>query len=302
MNQEFTIQWYPGHMAKARRLLVSQMKQVDFVIEVADARAPATTRNPDIDDLIAERPRLLLLSKEDMAEPEALSLWVERFQAQGLDVVTASLLDQASINHANARIHRWIDQTKGSTRSPTGRLHNVPGLRLPQASSRRAVRRGLIVGIPNTGKSTLIRSMGGQGVRVGAKAGVTRSLQWINARADVQLLDSPGILWPRAESGRAALILAWLGSVGDGAYDHVDAALGLGAWLLCDRPSILSERYGLDVDGLESPTQILEGIAQERGLLARGGEPDVAQAAQALIWDLRRGRLGRITFDDPREM
>lgn len=295
MEQEFTVQWYPGHMAKARRLLATQIKQVDFVIEVADARAPATTRNPEIDELIQERPRLLILSKEDLADPEALSRWKERLRAGGLDVVTASFVDQGSVNRAKAYILRWIERTRMPARSGARGLPNVPGLRLPRSS---AVRRGLVAGIPNTGKSTLIRAMGGKGVAVGAKAGVTRGLQWINAGPGIQLLDSPGLLWPRAETGNTALKLAWLGSVGDGAYDPVEAALGLVRWLLSDRPWVLRERYGLS-PGDGEPAAVLEAVARERGSLFRGGEPDVAQAAQALLWDLRKGRLGRVTFDDP---
>lgn len=308
MNQEFTIQWYPGHMAKARRQLVSQIRQVDFVIEVADARAPATSRNPDIDELIQGRPRLLLLSKEDLAEPEALSHWRRRWEAEGLEVIAASFVQQASVNRAKTRILRWLDGVKDPGRASPAGLEHVPGLRLPRSSTRAPVRRGLVVGLPNTGKSTFIRAMGGRGVAVGAVAGVTRSLQWVNAGAGVQLLDSPGLLWPRAESGEAALVLAWLGLVGDAAYDPVEAGLGLAAWLISQRPDVLRERYDLQgwqpLAGPESETKdmaarILEAVAKERGLLWRGGEPDLKQAAQALLWDLRRGRLGKVTFDDP---
>ncbi|HLS90947.1 MAG TPA: ribosome biogenesis GTPase YlqF [Limnochordia bacterium] len=297
MTHEFRIHWYPGHMAKAKRLLASKMAEVDFVIEVADARAPVSTRNPDLDELIASRPRLLVLTKEDLAEPEALSFWVEEYRRQGLEVVTASLLDAKSASAARARLRSWIHalRLKRGRRMP---LQSIPGLRLPRVAQG-AVQRGLVVGIPNTGKSTLIRSLGGRHVAVGAKAGVTRGLQWVKVSRDVQLMDSPGILWPRLESGATALKLAWLGCVGDGAYDREEAALGLIRWLEARSPERLCERYQLRQEILGSPRRILEEIAFQRGLLMAGGKADLAQAADALLWDLRRGRLGRLAFDPP---
>lgn len=299
MTLEFQIQWYPGHMAKAKRQLASQIAQVDFVVEVADARAPLTTRNPDIDEMISRRPRLLFLSKEDLAEPEALSFWIEEYRRQGLEVVAASLLDAKSASRVRARLRSWIGRVR-RRRTDGFPLEPIRGLKMPRVAQGN-VRRGLVVGIPNTGKSTLIRSLGGRKVAVGAKAGVTRGLQWINVSQDVQMLDSPGILWPRPESGATALKLAWLGCVGDGAYDREDAALGLIEWLQARWPERLRERYRLQQEIPGSPGRILEEIALKRGLLGGGGVPDLEQAADALLWDLRRGRLGTFTFDEPVE-
>ena len=213
------------------------MGQVDFVIEVADARAPVTTRNPDIDELIAERPRLLLLSQEDLAEPEALSVWVDRLKGQGLQVVTASLADQTGLNKAKARIRGWIGRVKRGS-GPIAEGFEDPGLRLPSRhpECRAAGNRRRHPQHRQVHPHTL---NGRPRVMVGAKPGVTRNLQWINAGRDVQLLDSPGLLWPRLESGSSALKLAWLGSVGEGAYDHLEAAAALSDGFSTTAPSLV---------------------------------------------------------------
>ena len=295
---DFQIQWYPGHMAKARRELLQQVKQVDFVVEVADARAPESTRNPEIDQLIKGRPRLLLLTKADLAEPGVLASWVQAFRRRGVETVAASLLDGRDAAALRGLLRSWVERESTSKRLKRAAFAEIPGVRMPRSTQKTLVR-GLVVGIPNTGKSTLIRAIGGKGVRVGAKAGVTRGLQWVNAGEGVQLLDTPGLLWPRLETGLTALKLAWLGCVGDAAFDHEEAALRLVEWFLERDPGVLAQRYELVPASFSSPRDALSAIAKSRGLLLSGGEPDLLQAAEALLWDLRRGRLGLLGLDGP---
>lgn len=297
MGPAFRIQWYPGHMAKARRELERQIKLVDFVVEVADARAPVSTRNPEIAGLVRGRPRLLLLAKADLAEPGSLSRWVHALEARGVETLAVTLTGETRSTAILSRLRSWIDRNRSSMRRGALPLRGIDGVRLPKGAGTRPIR-GLVVGIPNTGKSTLIRSLGGRGVRVGARAGMTRGLQWVNIGGDVQLLDSPGLLWPRLETGMTALKLAWLGCVGQGGFDRVEAALGLIEWFAARDPEPLAQRYRLEPATLESPHEALGEIARGRGHLGHGGEPDLLTAAETLLVDLREGRLGPLGLDE----
>jgi len=296
---DFQVQWYPGHMAKARRELVQRIKQADFVIEVADARAPATTRNPELEALIQGRPRLLLLAKADLAEPGTLSSWVKAFRGRGVETLAASLTSGREAAAIRNRLQAWVEREFSRRQGPAD-LARLAGVRLPKSAREKHVR-GLVVGIPNTGKSTLIRVLGGKGVQVGAIAGVTRALLWVNVAGGVKLLDTPGILWPRLEKGMTALKLAWLGCVGDGAFDPEQAALKLIQWFAVRDPEAMARRYRLAPGMLEDPPAVLAHIARQRGHLESGGSPDLPQGAESLLWDFRRGRLGRLALDDPVE-
>ena|GEM_PF-1722057 len=290
----FRLQWYPGHMEKARRALPGILKHVQFVVEVADARAPASTRNPDLIALASRRPRLLVLAKADLADPGATAKWLERLAAEGERAVAVSLLD-SKVRRTIADAVTEMVGVKNAGRLPTPVL--VPGLVLPRSAARTA--RGLVVGIPNTGKSTLIRLFGGRAEKAD-RPGVTRGVQEFSLGGGLTLLDSPGLLWPRAAAGPSALRLVWLGCVGHAAYDALEAGRHLAEYLSRAHPDRIAARYNLSAGDLADPGEVLRRVAARRGFVA-GGEPDLAKAAQALMADLQSGRLGPITLERPGE-
>lgn len=258
------IEWYPGHMAAARRRLKEIARQVDLVLEVADARAPNATRNPSLPELMPGKMCRLVLSRADLADAEITADWLRTLggEAWALDLRAAS----------ERQLRRLV---RGVARG----------------------RRVAVLGVPNVGKSTLINRLAGRrGAPVGKKAGVTRGVQWLRTRAGVELLDSPGLLWPDlGKSARTGLILAWLGCIGGRAFDAERAAVELARFLKAEAPGVYDERIGMDADGL----QVLERIGRRAGLLQAGGRVDLQKAAERLLNDFRAGRWGRISLESP---
>lgn len=262
-----TIQWYPGHMTRAKRMIREELKLVDGLLEVADARVPVSSRNPDLAELTA-KPRLIVLTKADLADPQATEGWKEYWQAQGESVVAANLLRGQGLKE----IRQWVGKTFPQLR------------RLPRL---------LVAGIPNVGKSTLINGLTGRrGAAVGARPGVTRGKQWLSAPG-MQLLDSPGLLWPKFEDQEAAKRLVLVASIRDEVVDPVEIVWWFLEYLQAEYPQALEERYG-SFDQGSSP---LEEIGRRRGCLLRGGIVDLHQAAAVVLKDFRTGKLGAITLD-----
>lgn len=289
----FKVHWYPGHMEKAKRALGGIIKNADFVIEVADARAPASTRNPDLAQFAQHRPRLLVLAKADLADPGATGLWSKRLASEGERVLALSLLDAGAPRVILDRVKRLAS---ASSRDPARHLRSIPGLALPKVGRTRV--RGLVVGVPNTGKSTVIRALGGKAIKAD-RPGVTRGVQEFSVTGDITLYDSPGMMWPRALEGPAALRLAWLGCVGPAAYDAYEAGRELVRSLAREFPGRLAERFGfLFEENGADPDAILREIADRRGLL-RGADPDLERAATVVLLEFRKGLLGPITLELP---
>lgn len=289
------IQWYPGHMTKARRAMKEDMKLIDLIIELVDARVPVSSRNPDIDELGRQKARLVLLNKADLAGEGANDAWVRWFRGQGVQAVKLDSRSRAGLKQIQAAVQEACrekierDKKRGILNRPV---------------------RAMVVGIPNVGKSTFINSYAGKAcARTGNKPGVTKGNQWIRLNKSLELLDTPGILWPRFESQEVGLHLALIGSINDQILDRQQ----LGAELICllaERyPLALAQRYGdigagghlVQVDGLEEVAGILEKIARARGCLMKGGQCDLKKAADLLLDDFRSGRLGRITLEFPEE-
>lgn len=287
------IQWYPGHMTKARRAMKEDMKLIDLIIELVDARVPVSSRNPDIDELGRQKARLVLLNKADLAGEGANDAWVRWFRGQGVQAVKLDSRSRAGLKQIQAAVQEACrekierDKKRGILNRPV---------------------RAMVVGIPNVGKSTFINSYAGKAcARTGNKPGVTKGNQWIRLNKSLELLDTPGILWPRFESQEVGLHLALIGSINDQILDRQQ----LGAELICllaERyPLALAQRYGdigagghlVQVDGLEEVAGILEKIARARGCLMKGGQCDLKKAADLLLDDFRSGRLGRITLEFP---
>ena len=278
------IQWYPGHMTKAKRAMKEDVKLVDLVIELVDARAPLASRNPDIDSLAAGKGRVILLNKADLASEKANAAWITYFESQGFQVMKIDARAKATLKQLNALIQEACkekierDRRRGILNRPV---------------------RAMVVGIPNVGKSTFINSFAGKAAaKTGNKPGVTKGNQWIRLNKQVELLDTPGILWPRFEDQRVGLLLAFLGSINDEILEKDELASELADYLRNITPGLLKERYGIEEDG-KKPYELLDEIAAARACLTKGGVNDLTKAARLLLDEFRGGKLGRITLEMP---
>ena len=278
------IQWYPGHMTKAKRAMKEDMKLIDLVIELVDARVPLSSRNPDIDDLGAGKARMVLLNKSDLADEGQNARWVAWFEDKGIHVVKIDARNKGTLKQVQSVIQEACkekierDRRRGILNRPI---------------------RTMVVGIPNVGKSTFINSFAGKAcAKTGNKPGVTKGNQWIRLNKTLELLDTPGILWPRFEDQQVGLKLALIGSINDQILNKDELAWELIRFLKKRYPQVLSERFGLETEGKEAAF-ILEEIARVRACLLKGGDLDVSRAAALLLDDFRAGKLGRITLEEP---
>ena len=277
------IQWYPGHMTKAKRAMKEDVKLVDLVIELVDARAPLASRNPDIDSLAAGKGRVILLNKADLASEKANAAWISYFEGQGFQVMKIDARAKATLKQLNALIQEACkekierDRRRGILNRPV---------------------RAMVVGIPNVGKSTFINSFAGKAAaKTGNKPGVTKGNQWIRLNKQVELLDTPGILWPKFEDQKVGLLLAFLGSINDEILNVEELALSVIDYLTAEYPGTLEKRFGFE--GMTDRVEILGEIARVRGCLKKGNELDYEKAARLLMDDFRSGKLGRITLEKP---
>ena len=283
------IQWYPGHMTKARRAMEQDIKLVDLVIELLDARTPLASRNPDIDKLGANKLRLILLNKSDVADPVVNRRWKSWFEEKGYTVVLLDSRSGAGKKQVQAAVSQ-VCQAKIERDRKRGILNRPV--------------RAMVVGIPNVGKSTFINTFAGKAVaKTGNKPGVTRGNQWIRLNKEVELLDTPGILWPKFEDPEVGVHLAMIGSVNDEILDIRELACELLKLLRTLYPEKLQERYGFTEDDLAQETktgfELLEKIAKIRGCLLKGQELDTEKAARLVMDDFRSGRLGQISIERP---
>ena len=280
------IQWYPGHMTKAKRAMKEDVKLVDLVIELVDARAPLASRNPDIDSLAAGKGRVILLNKADLASEKANAAWISYFEGQGFQVMKIDARAKATLKQLNALIQEACkekierDRRRGILNRPV---------------------RAMVVGIPNVGKSTFINSFAGKAAaKTGNKPGVTKGNQWIRLNKQVELLDTPVILWPKFEDQKVGLLLAFLGSINDEILEKDELASELAGYLKEITPGLLKERYGIEEEG-KKPHELLDEIATVRACLTKGGVNDLTKAARLLLDEFRGGKLGRITLEMPAE-
>ncbi|MEW6723736.1 MAG: ribosome biogenesis GTPase YlqF [Bacillota bacterium] len=272
---------FPGHMAKARRVLSDNIRLADVVLEVTDARAPEAARNPELDELMARRQRLLVLNKADLADPRGNEAWVRRYSGLGL---TAIPVDSTSGRGYDSlrRAMSGLTQRRSSTRTGGGQPL-----------------RAIVVGIPNVGKSTVINRLVGRGrARTGARPGITRGKQWVRTEFGLELLDLPGIAWPRVGTALESIFLATIGTVAPEHYDVEAVAGWLWEYLVCREPERLTDRFGLaelPADG----SQGLVTIGERRGCLRTGGVVDTAAAAELLVREFSTGKIGPITLQWP---
>lgn len=313
------INWYPGHMAKAKKMMQENIKLIDVVVEILDARIPASSKNPDIDELAKGKYRVLLLNKSDMADQEKTNVWKKYYEEKGFFVSIVNSKTGAGVKNTTEIIQKACqekierDRKKGILARPL---------------------RAMIAGIPNSGKSTFINSFAGKAcAKTGNKPGVTTGKQWIRINKNVELLDTPGILWPKFEDPKTGLHIAFIGSINDDILYPEDMAYELIKILMRDYPGVLNERYGIDPgahdgqkdiaehlenheeskniqsedkendknleDRESSPVEILEMIGRKRGCLKKGAEVDLTKASKLLIDDFRTQKLGKITLELP---
>ncbi len=276
-------QWYPGHMTKAKRMLQEDIKLIDLVIELVDARVPMSSRNPDIDDLAKNKARMILLNKVDLSDEKQNANWTEYFKKKGFFVVKINSRSGAGMKSVHSMIQEACrekierDRKRGILNRPV---------------------RAMVVGIPNVGKSTFINTFAGKAcAKTGNKPGVTKGKQWIRLNKNVELLDTPGILWPKFEDQRVGMKLAMIGSIKDEILNLEELALELIQFLTAEYSGILQERYGCDEN--QEQIKILEQIAQNRACRLKGDVLDLGKAAMLLVDDFRSGRLGKITLEFP---
>ena len=277
------VQWYPGHMTKAKRMMLEDIKLIDLVIELIDARVPTSSRNPDIDEIAKGKSRLAVLNKSDLADPRKNDEWLKYYQNKG----TPALL---------------VDSRNRTGFAPIGKaIEEACRVKIERDRKRGIINRpvrAMVVGIPNVGKSTFINSMCKKAsAKTGNKPGVTKGKQWINLNKNVELLDTPGILWPRFDNELTGMHLAFIGSINDEIVDEVELAMELMNYLKKSYAGVLFNRYEVD-ESKETPV-ILNDIAIKRGCLKKGNETDYSKAANILLDDFRSGKLGRISIEDP---
>ena len=281
------IQWYPGHMTKTRRQIQADLKQVDLVAELIDARIPVSSRNPDIDELVGEKPRLIVLNRADQADPAMNKAWADWFRQKGCSVLETNARDGRGVSQFSAAIREALKE-----KLEQWRAKGLVG---------RPVR-AMVVGVPNVGKSTFINQVAKKkSAKAGNKPGVTRGKQWVSVDAGLELLDTPGILWPKFEDETTGIHLAFTGAVKDEIMDLETLACHLIEILAKRYPQALLERFKVEVDPEQPGWELLEQCGRKRGFLISGGEVDTERMARILLDEYRSGKLGRITFESPQD-
>lgn len=272
------INWYPGHMKKTRTLIQENLKMVDLVIEVIDSRIPVSSRNPIIDELVKGKKRIIILNKSDLSDPKANDEWSEKFKKEGNIVMAMNCMTGNGVN----QLYKVLNKLQAEKNEGQIRKKNL---------------RMMIVGVPNVGKSSLInRLTGKKSAKTGDKPGVTRGKQWLSLENGMQLLDTPGILWPKFEDPNVGVNLAFCGSIKDEILDIATLALELIKVLQNDYPQLLMERYKLD-EIVETPLDNMEAICMKRGFILPGKRIDYERCAKTLLDEFRSGKIGRITLE-----
>ena len=284
-TQRQVVQWFPGHMAKTRRLIKESLSLVDGVTEIIDARIPVSSSNPELEELINGKPRIVLLNKCDLADKEATSQWVEFYKARGIHAIPVDCRTGKGLNVYINVVHEVLKDVikKNEDRGMPGKALRI-----------------MVVGIPNTGKSSFINRMAGSAkAKVADKAGVTRHNQWFPIGNGIELLDTPGVLWPKFDDPQVGDRLAFIGSVKDEILDAETLAIRLLEVMKTDYSERLEERYKIQNFVDKEAWEVLEMIAKKRGMMIKGGEIDYERASVMLLDEYRGGKLGAISLERP---
>jgi len=282
------IQWYPGHMAKTRKILNENMKLVDVVIELLDARIPISSKNPDFDDIFRNKPKIIVLNKSDLADEKVCRNWSNWYNSMGYANIFIDSIKGKNINQLKNQMQKFMkskiekDKLKGRISRPI---------------------KTMIVGIPNVGKSSLINKIaGGSRAVTGDRPGVTRGKQWINVNNRIQLLDTPGILWPKFEDEKVGMNLAFTGAIKDDIIDTVEVAAALFEKLIKLYPKNLMERYKIEAFEGKTGLELLEIAGKNRGCIISGGKIDITRISSIVLDELRGGKIGKISLERPEDM
>jgi ribosome biogenesis GTPase A len=277
-----SINWYPGHMKKTKELIIDNLKLVDIVIELLDARVPVSSKNPQIDEMIGNKQKVVVLNKFDLADQDSVDGWIRYFRKKGIKAIPINALTGEGIN-------RLIHEIKSTAQPIMDKL-------IQKGRTERPIR-VMIVGIPNVGKSSLINKLVGQNsAKTGDKPGVTRGKQWIRIKKGLELFDTPGILWPKIEDKHVGVHLAFIGSINDDILNLEEISISLIDFLKSKYPEELKNRYKLaDIDKISQ--EILRDIGLKRGCLIKGGEVDTHNASVILLDEFREGRIGLISIE-----
>ena len=288
MEQAMNIQWYPGHMTKTRRMIVDQIKHMDAVCEILDARIPISSRNPDVEELTAGKPRLIVLNRVDLADPNVTKQWANYFRSRGFAVMEVNAKEGHGTNKFPAAVRELLADKLAAyaEKGQAGRMIRV-----------------MILGIPNVGKSTFINKVAKRKTaKTEDRPGVTRTKQWVPIDASLELMDTPGMLWPKFEDQSVGLNLAYTGAVRDEIMDIETLACHLMAYLGRYYPQSLLERYKVEVEEEDSGYDLLMKAGRKRGFVVRGGEIDTERMAKILLDEFRGGKSGRFTMERPSDI
>ena len=282
MSDNLSINWYPGHMAKTKKQLIEDLKLIDIVVEVVDARIPLASINPDIQEYIKDKTKIVVLNKADLADENETKNWVKKYNSQGITAVEVEASNGKNIQAVINKIKEEYEKIKEK--------YILKG-RIGKAI------RVMVIGIPNVGKSTFINSLAKRNTaKVGNKPGVTKQKQWIKIDNNIEIMDTPGMLWPRLDNQEYAMHLTFCGTIGENSIDNEEIAYYLLEYLIKNYPNRIEERYNIKIENKET-MEILEEIARKRGAIVSGGNINMQKISDIILNEFRSGKLGRITIE-----
>ena len=285
MEERMHINWYPGHMKKTKELLQNNLSIDDIVVEVVDSRIPLASKNPDIDKIANNKPRIIVLNKEDLADPRETGKWISYYQKKGFIAISLNANNGNGIDRLISAIDKAYEPQKEKFIAK-GMLNRPPRI--------------MIVGIPNSGKSSLINKLTGRkSAQTGDRPGVTKGKQWVRVKGNLEMLDTPGILWPKFEDDRVAMLLAFTGAIKDDVLNVEEIGYQLLDYIIKYDSSLVEKRYSIEIQEEDETINVMDRIALERKFILKGKEIDYLRTGQTILNEFRAGAIGRITLETP---